>query len=323
MVDERLEDLRGVRQLLAGGDVLSASHVQRYLAATDNGVLINGYGPTENTTFSCTHRMAAGWKLRGSSVPIGRPIKNTQVYVLDQRLEPAPIGVTGELYLGGAGLAREYLRRPELTAENFVPHPYSAEPGARLYRTGDQVRWLTDGTLEFVGRLDQQVKVRGFRIELGEIEATLGEQEDVREAVVVAREDSAGEKRLVAYVVPRTEVQGMYQERAQLISRLRGHLEEKLPDYMIPASFVLLDALPLTPNDKVDRRALPAPDDARPEQAGDLVAPSTPIEELLSRLWAEVLNVESVGVHDDFFTLGGHSLLATRLVSGVARSQFV
>ena len=320
MVDERLEDLRGVRQLLAGGDVLSAAHVQRYLAVTDNGVLINGYGPTENTTFSCTHRMTAGWELRGSSVPIGRPIKNTQVYVLDQRLEPAPIGVAGELYLGGAGLAREYLRRPELTAEKFVPHPYSAEAGARLYRTGDKVRWLADGTLEFAGRLDQQVKVRGFRIELGEIEATLGKQEDVKETVVVAREESAGEKRLVAYVVPQTEVQGMYQERAQLISRLRSHLEEKLPDYMIPASFVLLDALPLTPNDKVDRRALPPPDEARPEQTGDFVAPSTPIEELLSRLWAEVLRVESVGVHDDFFTLGGHSLLATRLVSRVRES---
>src|SRR5829696_7453757 len=320
MVDERLEDLGGVRQLLAGGDVLSAAHVQRYLAATDNGVLINGYGPTENTTFSCTHRMLAGWELRGSSVPIGRPITNTQVYVLDQRLEPVPIGVAGELYLGGAGLAREYLRRPELTAEKFVPHPYSEEAGARLYCTGDQVRWLTDGTLEFVGRLDQQVKVRGFRIELGEIEATLGEQEEVKEAVVIAREESAGEKRLVAYVVPRTEVQSMHQERVQLISRLRVHLEEKLPDYMIPASFVLLDALPLTPNHKVDRCALPAPDEARPEQAGNFVAPSTPIEELLSRLWAEVLRVESVGVHDDFFTLGGHSLLATRLVSRVRES---
>jgi amino acid adenylation domain-containing protein len=320
MVDERLEDLGGVRQLLAGGDVLSAAHVQRYLAATDNGVLINGYGPTENTTFSCTHRMAAGWELRGSSVPIGRPIKNTQVYVLDQRMEPAPIGVAGELYLGGAGLAREYLRRPELTAEKFVPHPYSAEAGARLYHTGDQVRWLADGTLEFVGRVDQQVKVRGFRIELGEIEAALGEQEEVKEAVVITREESGGEKRLVAYVVPRTEVQSMHQERVQLISRLRVHLEEKLPDYMIPASFVLLDALPLTPNHKVDRRALPAPDEARPEQAGEFVAPSTPIEELLSRLWAEVLRVESVGVHDDFFTLGGHSLLATRLVSRVRES---
>src|SRR5215203_119010 len=201
MMDERLEDLGGVRQLLAGGDVLSAAHVERYLAATDNGVLINGYGPTENTTFSCTHRMKAGWELRGSSVPIGRPITNTQVYVLDQRLEPVAIGVAGELYLGGAGLAREYLRRPELTAEKFVPHPYSAEAGARLYRTGDQVRWLADGTLEFVGRIDQQVKVRGFRIELGEIETVLNEHESVRESVVLARTDGPGERRLVAYVV--------------------------------------------------------------------------------------------------------------------------
>ena len=223
MVDERLEDLTGVRQLLAGGDVLSAAHVQRYLATANNGVLINGYGPTENTTFSCTHRMEAGWQLARSSVPIGRPIMNTQVYVLDQLQEPAPIGVAGELYLGGAGLAREYLRRPELTAEKFVPHPYSAEAGARLYRTGDQVRWLADGTLEFLGRIDQQVKVRGFRIELGEIEATLSEQEEVKEAVVVARETSEGEKRLVAYVVPRAEVQGMDHERAQLEQQ---HIEQ-------------------------------------------------------------------------------------------------
>ena len=201
MVDERLEDLTDVRQLLAGGDVLSTAHVQRYLAAADNGVLINGYGPTENTTFSCTHRMEAGSELTRSSVPIGRPITNTQVYVLDQRLEPAPIGVAGELYLGGAGLAREYLRRPELTAEKFVPHPYSAEAGARLYRTGDQVRWLADGTLEFVGRIDQQVKLRGFRVELGEIESVLNEHEAVRESSVLARMDQPGERRLVAYVV--------------------------------------------------------------------------------------------------------------------------
>ena len=319
MVDERLEDLRGVRQLLAGGDVLSAAHVQRYLAAADNGVLINGYGPTENTTFSCTHRMEAGWQLAGSSVPIGRPITNTQVYVLDQQQEPAPIGVAGELYLGGAGLAREYLRRPELTAEKFVPHPYSTEAAARLYRTGDQVRWLADGTLEFLGRIDQQVKVRGFRIELGEIEATLGEQVEVKEVVVVAREDRAGEKRLVAYVVPRAEVQGMdLPEEAH--TRLRGHLEEKLPDYMIPASFVFLNALPLTPNGKVDRRALPAPDETRSQQAGDFVAPTTPVEELLSRLWTEVLGIESVGMRDDFFALGGHSLLATRLISRLRES---
>jgi amino acid adenylation domain-containing protein len=320
MVDERLEDLTGVRQLLAGGDVLSPAHVQRYLATADNGVLINGYGPTENTTFSCTHRMKAGWQLAGSSVPIGRPITNTQVYVLDQRQEPAPIGVAGELYLGGAGLAREYLRRPELTAEKLIPHPYSAEAGARLYRTGDQVRWLADGTLEFLGRIDQQVKVRGFRIELGEIEATLAEQREIKEAVVVAREDSAGEKRLVAYVVPRVEVQSLDHERAQLISRLRAHLEKRLPEYMIPAFFVFLDSLPLTPNGKVDRRALPAPDEACSQQGADFVAPSTPVEELLSRLWAELLGVESVGMHDDFFLLGGHSLLATRLISRVRES---
>ena len=201
LVDERLEDLLGVRQLLAGGDVLSAEHVERYLAAAREGVLINGYGPTENTTFSCTYRMEAGWRLEGCSVPIGRPIANTQVYVLDQKLELTPTGVAGELYLAGDGLARGYLRRPELTAERFVPHPYSADPGSRMYRTGDQVRWLADGTLEFLGRIDQQVKIRGFRIELGEIESVLAQHPDVRDVAVLAREDVTGDKRLVACLI--------------------------------------------------------------------------------------------------------------------------
>ena len=308
MVDERLEDLSGVRQLLAGGDVLSAAHVQRYLAAAEQGVLINGYGPTENTTFSCTHRLEAGWELRGSSVPIGRPIMNTQVYVLDQRQEPVPIGVAGELYLGGAGLAREYLRRPELTAEKFVPHPYTREAGARLYRTGDQVRWLADGTLEFVGRIDQQVKLRGFRVELGEIESVLNEHEAVRESVVLARKDEPGERRLVAYVVAAAAAEGIS------AGELRRYLRERLPEYMVPSAFVPLASMPLTANGKVDRRALPAP-----EQAGgaSYSAPRTPMEEILCGIWADVFKIKPVSIEDNFFELGGHSLLATQLVSRV------
>ncbi|HZA22780.1 MAG TPA: amino acid adenylation domain-containing protein, partial [Dehalococcoidia bacterium] len=200
MVDQRLEDLRGVRQLLAGGDVLSVPHVRKALAALEGGQLINGYGPTENTTFTCCYPMTEVGQI-GASVPIGRPIANTQVYILDRQLRPVPIGVPGELYIGGDGLARDYFHRPDLTAEKFLPHPFSEAPGARLYKTGDLVRYLPEGNLEFLGRLDHQVKVRGFRIELGEIEARLGGHPGVREVVVLAREDSPGEKRLVAYVV--------------------------------------------------------------------------------------------------------------------------
>jgi non-ribosomal peptide synthetase component F/acyl carrier protein len=310
MVDERLEELSGVRQLLAGGDVLSGAHVQRYLAAITDGALINGYGPTENTTFSTTYRMEAGSQLSNTSVPIGRPITNTEVYVLDQQLELAPLGVAGELYLGGAGLAREYLGRPELTAEKFVPHPYSAEAGARLYRTGDQVLWLPDGTLEFLGRRDQQIKLRGFRVELGEIESALNEHEQVLESVVVARENEAGERQLVAYVV------GASEESNLSGNVLRNYLRERLPHYMVPSAYVVLESLPLTANGKVDRRALPAPEQGSLALA-EYVAPRTQIEELLCELWAGVLKVARVSVVDNFFELGGHSLLATQLVSRI------
>jgi amino acid adenylation domain-containing protein len=310
MVDERLDDLSGVMQLLAGGDVLSSSHVQRYLDATSGGVLINGYGPTENTTFSTTYCMDAGSQLASSSVPIGRPITNTEAYVLDQQQELVPVGVAGELHLGGAGLARAYLGRPELTAEKFVPHPYSHD-GARLYRTGDQVRWLADGTLEFLGRWDQQVKLRGFRVELGEIESALNEHEAVQESVVVAQEDEPGERRLVAYVVTASDDPNFNG------SELRSYLRERLPEYMVPSAFVPLEQLPLTPNGKVDRRALPAPEQDGSSALLEYVAPRTQTEELLCQLWAGVLKAERVGITDNFFELGGHSLLATQLVSRV------
>jgi amino acid adenylation domain-containing protein len=310
MVDERLEDLKGVRQLLAGGDVLSASHVERYLsAAGDGAVLINGYGPTENTTFSCTHRMNSGWRSEGASVPVGSPIANTHAYVLDQQMELAPVGVAGELYVGGDGLARDYLRRPALTAEKFVPHPFSSVPGARLYRTGDQARWLPDGSIEFLGRIDQQVKIRGFRVELGEIEAPLNRYEGVREAVVVARAGESGARRLVAYVVFETEEVSS--------DKLRSYLQQQLPPYMVPSQFVSLTELPLTANGKVDRRALPDPEIERATVAREFCGPRTPAEEMLASIWSEVFRLSRVGIHDSFFELGGESILAIKLISRV------
>ncbi|HSF38303.1 MAG TPA: amino acid adenylation domain-containing protein, partial [Thermoanaerobaculia bacterium] len=308
MVEENLPGLSPVRQLLAGGDVLSPSHVRRALRGLPGTTLINGYGPTENTTFTCCHPMTDPAEV-GATVPIGRPIANTRVWLLDRNLQPVPVGSVGALYAGGDGLARGYASRPDLTAERFVPDPVSGEPGARLYATGDLARWRPDGAIEFLGRADHQVKVRGFRIELGEIETALSSHPDVAGAVVLVREDVPGDKRLVAYAVPR--------EGAAVGEReLRAHLEELLPSYMVPARFVSLPELPLTPNGKVDRRALPAPD-REVEAIADLVPPRTPFEEALAGIWQSLLGLDRVGVHDDFFSLGGHSLLATQMVSRV------
>src|SRR5438552_11153789 len=245
-------------------------------------------------------------------IPIGRPIANTVVYILDRYLNPVPVGVMGELYIGGVGLARGYLRRPALTAERFVPNPFAEHPGERLYRTGDLARYLPDGNIEFIGRIDHQVKIRGFRVELGEIESVLAEHPAVREAVVLARGETTDDKRLVAYIVPA-------ERAAPSLSAIRDHLKERLPDYMLPAAVVFLAALPLTPNGKVDRRALPAPDATRPELASAYLAPRTPVEEVLAGIWADVLNLERVGVHDNFFELGGDSLSANRALMRIAR----
>ena len=310
MVDKRIQDLKSVNQLLAGGDVLSVTHVQKVLQELPDCHLINGYGPTENTTFTCCYPIT---KLppNSNSIPIGKAIANTQVYILDPDLQPVPIGVFGELYIGGDGLAKGYFNRLELTAERFITNPFSNDSQARLYKTGDLARYLPDGNIEFLGRQDNQVKIRGFRIELGEIESVVAQHPSVQETTVIAREHLPGEKRLVAYVVP----------EESLNSRdLSSFMQERLPNYMMPSAFVFLDALPLTPNGKVDRRVLPAPDAFNLQLDTEFVPPSNPTEENLATIWIDLLGVERVGIHDNFFELGGHSLLAMRLFAKIEQA---
>ena len=334
VIDEAPEALSGVRQLLIGGEALSVRHVQRALARLPNTTIINGYGPTESTTFSCCYPIPRQADQFDRSIPLGRPIGNTQAYILDEHLNPVPIGIPGEIYIGGDGLARGYLNWPELTAEKFIPHPFAFETGARLYKTGDHARYLSDGSVEFMGRADDQVKIRGFRIEPGEVESLLVRHSGIREAVVVAREygleNSSAEsilspsawlrtgpstalrtgRRLVAYVVPK-------QDAVPTVEELRSFLKEKLPQYMVPSAFVFLDFLPLTPNGKIDRNALPAPDQTGPEIKQGFAAVLTPIEEIMAVIWENVLDVDYVGIDDNFFDLGGHSLLAVRLFSQI------
>ena len=300
-----LEGCTSLRRLFCGGEALPAGMAARARAMLDAEV-VNLYGPTEVCIDSVTHTYAGGGA--GATVPIGRPVDHVWARVLDRSGEPVPVGVPGELYLGGAQLARGYLGRPELTAETFVPDPFAQGTGERLYRTGDRVRWLADGTLEFLGRADQQVKIRGFRIEPGEVEAALLALPEVARAVVEVRRD-AGEMRLVGYVVPA--------DPALTPGAVREALRAGLPGYMVPSAFVLLDALPMTPSGKVDRRALPAPE--WESAAGAYAAPRTPTEELLAGIWAEVLGRGRVGVDEDFFALGGHSLLAIRVLFRVER----
>ncbi|HEX5884421.1 MAG TPA: amino acid adenylation domain-containing protein [Pyrinomonadaceae bacterium] len=303
-----------LRYLLVGGEALDPPSMRRVVELGKPRHLLNGYGPTESTTFATWYEVRHV-EANARTIPIGKPLSNTETWVLDQHMQLAPVGVTGELYIGGDGLARDYLRRPELTAEKFVPHPYTTEPGARLYRTGDLVRYLSDGNIEFLKRVDQQVKMRGFRIELGEIEAALQEHPAVRESIVMVREEIPGDKQIVAYVVrdnPQDET-----STQQFVPELRNWLRARLPAYMMPSSFVVLDELPLNANGKVDRRALPAPDASQYAGEETFIAPRTPEEKTIAEIWAEVLDGRPVSVEANFFDLGGHSLLATRVVSRI------
>jgi acyl-coenzyme A synthetase/AMP-(fatty) acid ligase/acyl carrier protein len=318
VADQERAAPKSLREIITAGEQLHITPpISALFSRLSDCKLRNQYGPSETHVVSAF--TPAGSPSDWSPLPsIGQPIANCKIYILDRYQKSVPIGVAGELWIGGAGLARGYLNRAELTAEKFIPDPFSDECGARLYKTGDLARYLPDGNIEFLGRIDHQVKIRGFRIELGEIESALGLHPAVGEAVVLAREDDENpksgienlksDKRLVAYVVPS-------HGPAPTTNELQAFLKEKLPEYMIPLAFVLLDALPLTPNGKVDRKVLPPPDQNRAGPEESYVAPRTPVEELLAEIWAEVLKLDKVGAHDNFFELGGHSLLATQVMS--------
>jgi acyl-CoA synthetase (AMP-forming)/AMP-acid ligase II/acyl carrier protein len=305
-----------VRRVNLAGEPLHTDLVRKIYELGHIDAVCDLYGPSEDTTYSTFVK-----RLPGGPATIGRPIANTQAYLLSSNLQPVPLRVSGELHLGGGGLARGYLHRPDLTAEKFIPDPFGSRSGSRLYRTGDLARYLDDGNLEFQGRRDHQVKIRGFRIELGEIEAALKAHPSVRDAVVLARQDGLpdsspsrpADKRLVGYVVVESQP-------GPETAELRNYLKERLPEYMVPAVFVTLDSLPLTPNGKLDRKALPEPDKTRTDLERTLVEPRTETEVRVASIWRELLRVEKIGVHHDFFELGGHSLIATQLVSRVRKA---
>jgi surfactin family lipopeptide synthetase C len=295
------------RRVIVGGEALHAENIAWLRLNNSQIRIVNEYGPTE-AVVGCSVYEDAGAQTLTGAMPIGRPISNVEIYVLDAHSRPVPVNVPGEIYIGGEGLARGYLDRPDLTADKFTPNPFGSTAGARLYKSGDLVRHLPVGNIEYLGRIDDQVKISGFRIEPGEVEVALRLHSCVRDAVVVAREDDPGTKRLVAYIVA--------DDRRPLAgSDLREFLKQKLPQYMVPSRFVMLAALPLTPNGKVDKRALPAPDQECLDLGTTFVSPRMPLEETIARIWSEVLHIERVGIYDNFFELGGHSLLATRLLS--------
>lgn len=307
---EELADVfRGLRYVITGGDSLDPATIRRVLRSSPPQHLLNAYGPTECTTFSTTHYIEAVAE-DAKTIPIGRPISNARIYILDERRQVVPIGVAGELYIGGAGVACGYLNRPELTAQRFLPDPFSQSPNARMYKTGDLGRWRADGVIEFLGRNDRQVKIRGFRIELEEVEAQIARHVPIQQVIVIAREENPNDKRLIAYLVPRPDAGPID------VQGLRARLKTALPEYMLPSAFICLEQLPLTVNGKVDLRSLPAPEgDAY--RAREYEAPRGQIEEVVAGIWQELLRVERVGRHDHFFDLGGHSLLATRLLARI------
>ncbi len=298
-VDERLEDLRPLKQLLAGGDTVSAKHVRRVLEAFPHMTVINGYGPTEGTTFTCCHAMRAGDAIP-DSVPIGKPISNTYAYILDEALQPVKPGEIGELFAGGDGIARGYLNAPAMTAERFLRDPFTNDGDGRMYRIGDFARWRNDGTVEFLGRKDGQIKILGHRIELGEIENALAQFVGIKQAVVGLKVDAAGTKRLVAYYVANSDIQPNRRE-------MRAFLAAKLPAYMVPAHYVPMQAFPLNPNGKIDRGALPDP--VVETSATEVLSAANELEIAIAEVWKQVLRTDRVGLDDNFFDLGGDSLL--------------
>ena len=314
MVRGHLDSFAGLRHVLAGGDVVPANRVRELLNAHPGLVFSNGYGPTENTTFTTVSTSAQ--PPDGASVPVGRPVSGTRVRVLDPLLRPVPVGVPGELYAGGEGLARCYAGRPADTAARFVPDPFAPLPGSRLYRTGDLVRWLPDGTLDFLGRADRQIKVQGYRVEPGEIEAALTRHPDVRQAVVVAQADGNQGKRLLAYI---TASNPEDDDPTDLGRRLRAELRSELPAYMVPSAVLVLAELPLNRNGKVDRGALPAANRLPRSLRSEYLPPRNALEAAVAQEWGDLLGVEPIGVEDDFFELGGHSLIAAELLTRLQR----
>jgi len=297
------------RRLVLGGEPSLREWVDGLLAANPDCEIHNHYGPTEATVGVLTYKIERNADRHNTRyLPLGRPIANTQIYILDPWLQPLSFGVAGELHIGGAPLARGYTGRPELTADRFIPNPFSYQFGTRIYRTGDLAHYLLDGNLEFLGRNDDQLKVRGHRIEIGEIEAVLNSHPAVDSGAVLAREDETGEKRLVAYIASNRQPE-------PTVNDIRAFLKERLPDHMIPMSIALLPALPLTVNGKLDRQSLLLLDESRIELARTYLAPRNVIEEALVRIWSDVLKVERIGVQDNFFDLGGHSLLAMQILS--------
>jgi acyl-coenzyme A synthetase/AMP-(fatty) acid ligase/acyl carrier protein len=312
MVDEHLDDLVGLRQLIVGGDVMPPSAAQRLLQAAPGLRLINAYGPTEGSIVATAHVMTEPAEVF-TPIPIGRPMANARIYLLDPARRLVPDGLPGEIWIGGHGVARGYRGRPDLTAQRFADDRFSEQPNAQMYRTGDLGRWRRDGSIEFLGRVDAQVKIRGFRVEPGEIEAVLCLHPAVRECAVIAYESAPGDRRLAAYIVPRAgeTLQG---------SELRAHLKSRLPEFMVPSTFTLLQELPRTVNDKVERSLLPNPG-AGPLPKIERVAPRTMIEKEIQAIWIEVLRTPNVSIDEDFFEAGGHSLLALQTVSRL-RARF-
>ncbi|MBD2611727.1 amino acid adenylation domain-containing protein [Nostoc punctiforme FACHB-252] len=289
------------RAFIIGGENLLAQSITFWQDVAPDTILVNEYGPTETVVGCCIYQVPVG-KHTSGSIPIGKPIANTQLYVLDQYLQPVTTNVTGELYIGGLGLARGYLNQPELTALKFIPNPFSKQQGDRLYKTGDLVRFLPSGDIEYIGRIDNQIKIRGFRVELGEIEGVINQHPSVSASVAILREDKPGNQNLIAYIT-------LYPDKTLTISQLRRFLQNKLLDHMLPTAFMILEAFPLTSNGKVDRRALPMPDALRPELEVAYVVPQTEVEKTIASVWQKALNLEKIGIHDNFFEIGGHSLL--------------